>query len=34
MALMTASELALGVATYGRLRRELEADLAQLHLYL
>jgi len=29
LALMTASELLLGVWTYGRLRRELEADLAQ-----
>ncbi len=29
LGLMTASELVLGVATYGRLRRELEADLAE-----
>src|SRR5260221_13446489 len=27
--LMTVSEVALGIATYSRLRRELEADLAQ-----
>jgi two-component system, NtrC family, sensor histidine kinase AtoS len=29
LGLMTASELVLGVATYGRLRHELEADLAE-----